>query len=89
MVEAHRRACAPVELGLCDESFDDHAATKQRRLLLSVPYQRGDSGVPLALSILQRSSTIISLEVDPSDYGEAARDLRLQEISVRPLRGSP
>jgi hypothetical protein len=29
-----------------------------------VPYQRGDSGVPLALSILQRSSAIMSLEVD-------------------------
>ncbi len=26
---------------------------------------------------------------DPGDCGEAARDLRLQEISVRPPRGSP
>ncbi len=26
---------------------------------------------------------------DPGDCEEAARDLRLQEISVRPLRGSP
>ena len=26
---------------------------------------------------------------DPGDCGEAARDLRLKEISVRPLRGSP
>ena len=64
IVEAHCRASAPVELGLCDESVDDHAPAKQRRLLLSVPYQRGDSGVPLPLSKLQRSSAFISLEVD-------------------------
>ncbi len=54
---------APVELGLCDESVDDHASAKQRRLLLSVPYQRGDCGVPLALSPLQRRRAIITLEV--------------------------
>ena len=24
IVEAHCRACAPVEFGLCDESVDDH-----------------------------------------------------------------
>jgi hypothetical protein len=29
-----------------------------------VPYQRGDSGVPQALSKLQRSCAVISLEVD-------------------------
>ncbi len=32
--------------------------------MLFVPYQRVDSGVPKALSNLQRSSAIISLEVD-------------------------
>ena len=35
VVEAPSRACAPVELGLCDESVDDHAAANQRRLLFS------------------------------------------------------
>ena len=48
MVEAHRRDCGPVELGLCDESVHDHASVKQWSLLLFVPYQRADSGVPLA-----------------------------------------
>ena len=52
VVKAHRRAYAPIELGLCDESVDDHAPAKQRRLLLCVPYQRGDSGLPLAQSNL-------------------------------------
>ena len=28
MVEAHRRDCGPVELGLCDESVHDHASAK-------------------------------------------------------------
>jgi hypothetical protein len=59
---------APVELGLCDESVDDHAVAKRRRLLLLVPYQRGDSDVPQALSNLQCSCAIkailIFLEVD-------------------------
>jgi hypothetical protein len=32
--------------------------------VLFVPYQRGDSGVPLALSNLQRSRAMIILEVD-------------------------
>jgi hypothetical protein len=41
---------APVELGLCDESVDDHAPAKQQRLLLSVPYQRGNSGLTLEMS---------------------------------------
>ena len=33
-VEAHGRACAAFELGLCDESVDDHTPPKQLRLLL-------------------------------------------------------
>jgi hypothetical protein len=32
--------------------------------VLFVPYQRGDFGVPLALSKLQRSTAIISLEMN-------------------------
>ncbi len=46
IVEAHCRACAPVEFGLCDESVDDHAPANQRCLLLSVPYQRAPPACP-------------------------------------------
>jgi hypothetical protein len=53
----------PLSSGFCDESVEDHTDVKQRCLLLFVPYQRGDSGVPLALSNLQRSNATISLEV--------------------------
>jgi hypothetical protein len=52
IVEAHRRAC--------DESIDGHAAAKQRRLLLFVPYQRSDSDVPMVLSNLQRVAPSIA-----------------------------
>jgi hypothetical protein len=40
-----------------------------------VPYQRGDSGVPQALSKLQRSCAVISLEVDvTTSHNELFRD---------------
>ena len=73
IVEAHDRVCAPVELGLCHESVDDHVSAKEWCLQLFVQYQCGDSSVPLSLS-LQRSKVrtfsesvcriIMHLEVD-------------------------
>ncbi len=50
--------------------------------VLVVPYQRGDSSVPLALSNLQRSSAIISLEVDVT-----ARSKELRCDGSMPISG--
>ena len=41
MVEAQRRACAPVELRLCYEPLDDHAFAQQRCILYGMSMNSG------------------------------------------------
>ena len=73
----------PLSSGFATSPLMDHAPAKQRRLLRSVPYQHGDSSVPLALSSLQSSKAILSLDVDVT-----ARSKELRCDGRMPVSGS-
>ena len=51
IVEAHCRACAPIELGVCYDAVDDDSAAEQK---CHAAQQLGDSGVALVLENLKR-----------------------------------
>ena len=58
--------------------------------MLFVPYQRGDSGVPPVLSKLQRSSAIISPEVDVTARSKELRCAgRMPNVGCAVERGAP